>query len=221
MEDQLAEQLSPRERRALRTREAILDAARYIIGKQGVDALSIRAIADAIDYSPAGLYEYFGSKEEIILAVVMQGFERLTRALETADSTLPAREYLREVGLAYIHFAVRNPDFFLLMFTTAPLANLYNETQETDCERPDAATRLQQEPSFAVLYRAVDRCVGETLFKRRDGYDTFEMALTAWSHVHGIAMLRVTSFRDIPTDLSPIDRASLDVLYLGLSARNQ
>lgn len=221
MEDQLSPQLSPRERRALRTREAILDAARYIIGKQGVDALSIRAIADAIDYSPAGLYEYFGSKEEIILAVVMQGFERLTRALEGADSTLPARAYLREVGLAYINFAVRNPDFFLLMFTTAPLANLYNQEQETACDRPDAATRLQQEPSFGVLYRAVERCVEEKLFARCADYDIFEMALTAWSHVHGIAMLRVTSFREISTDLSPIDRASLDVLYLGLSARNQ
>ncbi|MCB0105373.1 MAG: TetR family transcriptional regulator, partial [Caldilineaceae bacterium] len=48
------ETLTPRERRALRTREAILDAARKIISKDGVDGLSMRNIADAIDYSPAG-----------------------------------------------------------------------------------------------------------------------------------------------------------------------
>lgn len=53
--------LTPRERRAQRTRDAILEAARGIISKKGVEALSIRSIADAIDYSPAGLYEYFGS----------------------------------------------------------------------------------------------------------------------------------------------------------------
>ena len=57
---------TPRERRAQRTRDAILEAARQIIGKDGIDGLSTRGIADAIDYSPAGLYEYFGSKEEII-----------------------------------------------------------------------------------------------------------------------------------------------------------
>ena len=49
-----------------RTQQAILDAARAIIHEQGPDKLSMRAIADRIDYSPAGLYEYYGSKEEII-----------------------------------------------------------------------------------------------------------------------------------------------------------
>ncbi|NJN55580.1 MAG: helix-turn-helix transcriptional regulator, partial [Anaerolineae bacterium] len=58
------DELTPRERRHLRTKDAILDAARLIIKEQGADALSIRAIAEQIDYSPAGLYEYFGSKEE-------------------------------------------------------------------------------------------------------------------------------------------------------------
>ncbi|MCB0074139.1 MAG: helix-turn-helix transcriptional regulator, partial [Caldilineaceae bacterium] len=53
----MTEELTTRERRALRTREAILDAARQIISRQGADALSMRAIAKAIDYSPAGLYE--------------------------------------------------------------------------------------------------------------------------------------------------------------------
>ena len=112
-------ELSPRERRRQRTEQAILEAARQIIRKQGIDALSMRGIAEAIDYSPAGLYEYFGSKEEIVYAVIGQGFERFTRALQSVERSLPTRAYIVNVGMAYIDFAVLNPDFFLLMFTTA------------------------------------------------------------------------------------------------------
>jgi len=214
----MQESLTPRERRAQRTRDAILDAARQIINQQGIDALSIRGIADAIDYSPAGLYEYFGSKEEIVLAVVGQGFDRLTRALEAVDKQLPSREYLREVGLAYIHFAVRNPDFFLLMFTSLPLADLYMENGQPPRDAACAADKLQEEPSFAVLYHAIERCVQEGYFAPKEGYGTFEMALTAWSHVHGISMLRVTNFRNLLIDFTEIDRASLAVLFHGFSA---
>ncbi len=212
----MEDSLTPRERRAQRTRDAILEAARRIISKQGVDALSIRSIADAIDYSPAGLYEYFGSKEEIIMAVIEQGFARFTHALAAVDSTLPARVYAREVGLAYIDFAVYNPEFFVLMFTTAPLANLYKDLHQQAQDPASAAEFLRMEPSFAVLYSAVERCVDEGLFPIRPDYGVFEMALTAWSHVHGIAMLRVTNFRDVPVDFRPIEQAGLDVLFSGL-----
>lgn len=211
------ETLTPRERRALRTREAILDAARKIISKDGVDGLSMRNIADAIDYSPAGLYEYFGGKEEIIHAVIEQGFARFTQALESVDTTLSAREYAREVGLAYIHFAVRNPDFFLLMFTTAPLSEIYQETYQRPKDRASAVAMLRNEPSFAVLYRAIERAVDEGLYHPQPGFGVFEMALTSWSHVHGIAMLRVTTFRELPIDFTDLDRAALDVLFRGLS----
>ena len=108
---------SPRERRHEKTRQAILDAARKIIATEGTEALSMRAIAQRIDYSPAGLYEYFDSKEEIIGAVCAQGHRRLTEYMQRADPDLPPGELLLQLGLAYVDFAVRNPDFFLLMFT--------------------------------------------------------------------------------------------------------
>ena len=104
---------TPRERRHQRTQPAIIEAARQIIRESGVDALSIRAIAERIDYSPAGLYEYFGSKEEIVAAVCAQAFERFTRRLAQVDTTLPITEYILELGLSYIDFALRNPDSFL------------------------------------------------------------------------------------------------------------
>jgi AcrR family transcriptional regulator len=56
----MMDELTPRQRRHLRTKDAILDAARQIIAEEGADNLSMRGIAERIDYSAAGLYEYFG-----------------------------------------------------------------------------------------------------------------------------------------------------------------
>ena len=72
------EALSPRAKRHQRTRDAILEAARHIVHEDGIGGLSMREIARRIEYSPAGLYEYFGSKEEIIDAICEEGFRRLT-----------------------------------------------------------------------------------------------------------------------------------------------
>jgi AcrR family transcriptional regulator len=209
--------LSPRERRHQRTKQAILDAARQIINREGVDALSIRRIADAIDYSPAGLYEYYGGKEEIIGAVCQQGFERFTRYLQRVDTSLPAEEYMVELGMAYIAFAEQNPDFFLLMFTHFPL--MHGTAAEQTAEHAvDARAALKNDPAFGILYQGVERCVREGLFKPMPGYGAFEMAYSAWANVHGIAMLRITNLRDFPVDFKTVDRCGLRAFYRGLCA---
>ncbi|MCB0147914.1 MAG: TetR/AcrR family transcriptional regulator, partial [Caldilineaceae bacterium] len=79
---------TPRTKRRLRTKQAILDAARAIIVEDGLPALSMRTLADRIDYSPAGLYEYFGGKEEIVAAVCDEGQHYLFEAMDQVDKSL-------------------------------------------------------------------------------------------------------------------------------------
>ena len=151
---------SPRERRHEKTRQAILDAARKIIATEGTEALSMRAIAQHIDYSPAGLYEYFDSKEEIVGAVCEQGHGRLTEYMQRADPDLPPDELLLQLGLAYIDFAVRNPDFFLLMFTNPNTGVAPESTSD------QAVADMQKEgSSFPLLLRAIQRGVDEAILK--------------------------------------------------------
>jgi len=204
---------SPRERRHEKTRQSILDAARKIIATEGTEALSMRAIAQRIDYSPAGLYEYFDSKEEIIGAVCQQGHLRLTEYMQRADPHLPPDALLLQLGLAYIDFAVRNPDFFLLMFT-----NL--NTGVAPGTTPDQAMMdMQQEgSSFPLLLRAIQRGVDEGVFKAKPGYGVFEMAFTTWAMVHGIAMLRIGHLRHYPGDFDAMELESLRRIGAGLMA---
>src|SRR5437763_721083 len=108
--------LSPRQKRHQLTKQAILQAAKKIVAEEGVTALSMRAIADKIDYSPSGLYEYYGSKEEIVAELTKEGFEKLGSDLTRIDPALSPSQRLTEAGLVYLRFAASYPELYGLMF---------------------------------------------------------------------------------------------------------
>jgi AcrR family transcriptional regulator len=196
-----------RDRRFRRNKQAILDAALEIIRESGPAALSMRALGERSDYSAAGLYEYFGGKGEIIAAVCAQGYERLTAHMRRADPALPVADYLVKIGLAYIRFALENPDHFLLMFTVAP-------------PKPAGAASPQemlvQDTSFTILLRAIRRGIDEGVFRARPGFGWMEMAYAAWGMVHGLAMLRVTNPSGYPMDFEEADHEALLSFVRGL-----
>ena len=100
----MTDDTTPRERRAERTRKAILDTAMQLIVEKGPDKLSLREVARRIDYSPAGLYEYFGSKDELVEAACSEADRRLGLYLNAADPVhrvvIVADNITVKVGLA-------------------------------------------------------------------------------------------------------------------------
>jgi AcrR family transcriptional regulator len=197
----------PRTRRYLRTKQAILDAALGIINQQGPDALSMRELADRIDYSPAGLYEYFGGKDEIIEAICQQGHEELAAYMDAVDRSLPLKGYMMGIGQAYIRFALNYPDHFLLMFTSAT---------PPEMRVKDPVDGLVEGSSFGILVQAIQRGIAEGVYTARPSYGWLEMAYAAWAMVHGIAMLRITSLEEFDQDFDAADRLALAVLHRGL-----
>jgi AcrR family transcriptional regulator len=189
-----------RTKRHVRTRQAILDAARAIIAEQGPAALSMRALAERIDYSAAGLYEYFSSKEEILTAVCDEGQRQLYVAMDAVDAHLAPVDYLQQIGLAYIRFGLEHPDYFLLMFTFEP--------PHAGADAPEAAIiqALRAEGSpYRILEQAIQRGIDAGTFIVRDGFGLDEMAYAAWALVHGSAMLRITALRHYPVNLDAMD----------------
>lgn len=204
---------TPRTKRHLRTKQAILDAARAIIAQDGTAALSMRSLADRIDYSAAGLYEYFGSKEEIVAAVCNEGHGYLFKAMSQVDSTLPPVEQLFQIGLAYIGFALEHPDYFLLMFTMAPSPNGADLPQEAVME-----AMRGEGSAYGILLQTIQRGITEGVFPIRPGFGLDEMAYAAWTLVHGVAMLRTTAMRHYPLDLTAADQQVLRNFIRGLQA---
>src|SRR5262249_45439426 len=106
------------ERERTKVRQAILDAARDLFVTQGFEHVSIRKIAERIAYSPAAIYSYFPSKDEIFFALAEEGFRRLCGDYLAHPELLPADplESIRHICLHFYHFSVEYPEHFALMF---------------------------------------------------------------------------------------------------------
>jgi AcrR family transcriptional regulator len=195
-----------RERRQEKTREAILQEARRLISANGVESFSLRELARQVDYSPAALYEYFSSKEEIIHAVCLEGHKRLAAALQAVPLELHPADHLTQIGLAYIDFATRNPDYYLLMFTVRTLSGAI------------ITGMTEEQSAYRVLLDSLQRGLDAGLFKTRPRFGLQEMAYTAWSLVHGISMLRITYLDQTAADWPAVDRQALHAFGRGLAA---
>jgi AcrR family transcriptional regulator len=103
-----------RERQAVR--DAILDAARELFVSDGYRNVSIRKIADRIEYSPASIYSYFPSKDDIFYALAEEGFRRLDAQVRGAGPHDDPLEEVRACWWAYYRFAKEQREFFDLMF---------------------------------------------------------------------------------------------------------
>ncbi len=203
---------TPRERRQERTRQAIITTALKLLVEKGPHKLSLREIARRIDYSPAGLYEYFDSKEDLIQAVCAEADERLRNVLNAVDGSLPVDEYIVELGLAYIHFARDNPEHFTFLFT------------RQEVEQPEAPIRLDEidpQDSFMILYNAVQRAIDAGVIQSGEGYGPLEISYSLWAVVHGAATLQAHHLRKFPLDFLNTDRRALQVYLQGLGQKRK
>ena len=98
-------------------RDALVRAARTILEKQGLAALSLRGAARAAGVSPAAPYHHFPDKHSLLDAVAVQGFDALTSAMDKrmAKKKDPSAR-LDASGVGYVVFALENPALFRLMF---------------------------------------------------------------------------------------------------------
>lgn len=123
-----------RERDRADARTAILLAARELAREEGWNALTMRRLADRIDYSANYAYRYFAGREEILLALARDGFARILVSMQEASGDLRPRDGLRRAGHAYLDFALAEPDLYQLMYglggVHVPTADTFNEGQQ-------------------------------------------------------------------------------------------
>ncbi len=113
-----------RERRAAQKqelREAILAAASELFLERGNDGFSLRGVAERIGYSATTIYLYFADKDELLFAVVDEGFQAFTAALTAAvESVSDPLAKLEALGRAYVEFGLSHPAHYQLMFMQRP-----------------------------------------------------------------------------------------------------
>lgn len=110
-------------------RRAILDAARDLFLADGFAQVSIRKIAERIEYSPAAIYSYFASKDDIFFALAEEGFRLLEGDQEAhaALATLPPLSRIRALFWRLYEFSCEHPQYFALMFVERSMPRISRE----------------------------------------------------------------------------------------------
>ena len=147
----------------------IIAAARAIAERDGWDAVTIRRLADEIEYSQPVLYSHFENRDAIVAAVAVEGFKEITAALrEAASESSGRRKALKNVAMAYLAFALSRPALYEAMFVLP-----------TNLRFAEAATRPELRAGFEALAAVVTPFCA----------DAAAVTETFWAALHGLAEL--------------------------------
>lgn len=202
-----------RERQKQETREKILDAARELFVQHGYDAVTMRKLAEKIEYSPTAIYVHFKDKEALLQELCDHDFASLAQQFARIARVVDPVERLRQTGRAYAAFGLGKPNHYRLMFMTPhpPM-----DPEESQVTKGDPG-----EDAYAFLVSIVRECMATKRF-RSDLRDADLVAQTVWAGVHGVVSLHITQ-RDNPwirwRSAEKTARLMTDVLVDGLLAR--
>ncbi|MBR9824888.1 MAG: TetR/AcrR family transcriptional regulator [Alphaproteobacteria bacterium] len=181
------EEDTPADRRRRKVREAIIDAAEAIFTSDGEEGISMRRLAEAIDYSPAAIYKYFASKDDLFEAIRDLFFERLLarihQAMEEGGETAAlCKRCIR----SYIETGLEEPNHYMMAFSTSSRLNPHTHNKDE------------------VPYQAEDKLVSmieagmtEGAFRKMDPHVASK---SVWASLHGITMLMV-ALPDFPSGM--------------------
>jgi AcrR family transcriptional regulator len=189
-------------------RRAILKAAGELFLEHGYEGFSMRRVAERIGYSATTIYRYYEDKDDLLLAVVHEGFAefagRLAAAAESASSPLKRLEAL---GYAYVRFGLESPIYYQMMFMQR--ADLLFESRKKET-RPMIA-------SFDALQQAVSEAMDAGILKRGE---VGVYSHVIWSLVHGITSLALANPKRFTSDLAEKSaRLAMKMMIDGLRQR--
>lgn len=192
----------PRRRRAARgqgelLRDEILEATEQLLEELGdVEAVSIRAVADAVGVTPPSIYRHFADKTELVFAVCERQFHRMAQALTAAVSDLddPIVQ-LEHLGRAYVRFGLDNPEHYRVLMMGHP-----------DVRPPGFdVTALLTDAAFALLLEILRDGMAQGVFRPVEPLDA---GIAVWTAVHGLTAITISK----PDVALPVVDRALDTV---------
>lgn len=177
--------MGPKERRTRareETKTKILDAAREMFVQDGVDAVTMRAIAKRIEYTPTAIYHHFRDKQALIEELCLIDFRSLAQAFQRIGRIDDPGEQLRRIGLAYVDYALEHPSHYRFMFMT-PKPSMPESSFGISDTDPESH-------AYTALRDTVAKGIAAGRF-RPEFDDPEELAQILWAGVHGIVSLHV------------------------------
>lgn len=178
-----------RQREKNETQDKILAAARDLFLNHGFDAVSMRKIAEAIEYTPAALYVHFKDKVELMRELCRRDFAAMDAEILTlATITDPVRR-MHEAGRIFIRFGTQHKNQYRLMFMTPhPRDILPTEEDLAEMRDPD-------QNGYAFMCKAVGDAVAQGRLRPEFG-EIHATVQTLWAATHGVVALEITHSDD-------------------------
>jgi AcrR family transcriptional regulator len=167
-----------REREKEEVRRKILTAARDLFASEGYERITMRRIADVIEYSATTIYNHFEDKDDLVHALCQEDFGRLFHHLQQTPPPADPVEAVRQLGLAYARFGTSYPNHYRFMFMTP---GKFESLGDKD--------RSPGEQAFGLLHAAVTAAIEGGYFRSAD-VDTVAQVL--WASMHGAIALIIT-----------------------------
>ncbi len=196
-----------REREVLKSK--ILDAAREMFASEGYDAVTMRKIAERIEYSPTAIYLHFKDKRAVIQELCDGDFMALATRFHKLAKVADPIERLRGAGLAYLDFALGHKNHYRLMFMTS---HIEGAEEESSIRKGNP-----EEDAYAFLLGTVTEAIAKGRLQKLDPDLVAQMF---WAAVHGIASLHIALGQDTWVEwksAKTLGKKTIDALLAGLA----
>lgn len=170
---------------------------------EGHEAISLRAIAKAADFSPAGLYAYFDSKEALFYAIVEADGGEQVAILREIGPGLPPEERLLLLCEAYIRHALEHPQLIRLFDSMAD-------------RRASLDDPVPNRSPYRVFLDCVEELADQGRLAVEPGFGPEEVTYSIWAVIHGMAVLQMGRLKGFPTDFRRVDRSALKRFLRGV-----
>lgn len=169
-----------KEKQKTEIRRQILDASMKLFVEEGFENVSIRKIADLIEYSPTTIYLYFKDKNEIFFNLHEMGFAKfLEMNRNLADIQNPLTR-LHKMGENYIEFGMHNPEFYDVMFIQKAPMDALDKMEDCGWDHGDTALN--------ALKNLLKECMDKGFIKKAN---LEAVAMAIWGMVHGLVSLAI------------------------------
>ncbi len=195
-----------------RTREDILTAAEHLLLRTGSeDAVSVRAVADAVGVTPPSIYRHFPDKAHLIFEVCARQFARMadevSASVGAGDDPI---DDLAAAGRAYARFGLENPEHYRIMFMghSDHTPALYDDEQ------------VLETGSFQFVVDLAQRAIDHGAL-RPELTDATVVAHTLWAAIHGVVSLAVAKPNLPAPDIETRIESMLDLVREGVVRRGR
>ena len=193
------------EKHSEQIRSRILDIARRIIAEEGAEALSVRRITTEMDYSAGIIYHYFKNKDEILLCVLQEGYQKILNSIRPSSPDIAPDETIRLSVRGYFDAVLKQPfEYKAVMLDPTPQIVMFTSMLGDSPARP----------ALDALVSTLDAGISGGLFAP---CDTLVTAQAIWSAIFGL-LIRIIIERNVtPERREELIERQIELILKGLT----